>query len=119
MTDLVQWNNCAGCMRKRSLLSEQPSYTCSQVYVRAYDWFRACSHMKVFAQNTLTGAVSSFFVFPNLVQGMNPQPTTLSRSQWLSKRFARNNGIRTVGVTILYSNTRILIITFNYKRDVS
>ena len=26
MTDLVQWNNCAGCMRKRSLLSEQPSY---------------------------------------------------------------------------------------------
>ena len=28
MTDLVQWNNCAGCMRKRSLLSEQPSYIC-------------------------------------------------------------------------------------------
>jgi len=27
MTDLVQWNNCAGCMRKRSLLSERPSYT--------------------------------------------------------------------------------------------
>jgi hypothetical protein len=26
MTDLVQWNNCAGCMRKHSLLSEQPSY---------------------------------------------------------------------------------------------
>ena len=26
MTDLVQWNNCAGCVRKRSLLSEQPSY---------------------------------------------------------------------------------------------
>ena len=26
MTDLVQWNNCAGCMRKRSLLSEHPSY---------------------------------------------------------------------------------------------
>ena len=26
MTDLVQWNNCAGCMRKRSLLYEQPSY---------------------------------------------------------------------------------------------
>jgi len=24
MTDLVQWNNCAGCMRKRSLLSENP-----------------------------------------------------------------------------------------------
>jgi len=23
---LVQWNNCAGCMGKRSLLSEQPSY---------------------------------------------------------------------------------------------
>jgi len=27
MTDLVQWNNCAGCMRKRSLLSEQLSFT--------------------------------------------------------------------------------------------
>jgi len=26
MTDLVQWNNCAGCMGKRSLLSEQSSY---------------------------------------------------------------------------------------------
>ena len=26
MTDLVQWNNCEGCMRKRSLLSEQPPY---------------------------------------------------------------------------------------------
>jgi len=26
MTDLVQWNNCAGCMRKRSLLSQHPSY---------------------------------------------------------------------------------------------
>ena len=26
MTDLVQWNNCAGCMRKRSLLSVQTSY---------------------------------------------------------------------------------------------
>jgi hypothetical protein len=26
MTDLLQWNNCAGCMRKRSLLSEHPSY---------------------------------------------------------------------------------------------
>jgi hypothetical protein len=28
MTELVQWNNFAGCMRKRSLLSEQPSYFC-------------------------------------------------------------------------------------------
>ena len=25
-TDLVQWNTCAGCMRKRSLLSKQPTY---------------------------------------------------------------------------------------------
>ena len=26
MTDLVQWNNCMGFMRKHSLLSEHPSY---------------------------------------------------------------------------------------------
>jgi len=26
MTDLVQWNNCVGCMRKRPLLSKQSSY---------------------------------------------------------------------------------------------
>ena len=26
MIALVQWNNCAGCMRKRSLLSKNPSY---------------------------------------------------------------------------------------------
>ena len=26
MTDLLQWNHCMGCMRKRSLLSEHPSY---------------------------------------------------------------------------------------------
>jgi len=26
MTDLVQWNNCMGCMCKRSLLSEHPWY---------------------------------------------------------------------------------------------
>jgi hypothetical protein len=31
MTDLVQWNNCADCMRKRSLLSEQPSYNSLQL----------------------------------------------------------------------------------------
>ena len=33
MTDLVQWNNCAGCMRKRSLLSEQPSYIYIYIYI--------------------------------------------------------------------------------------
>ena len=75
--------------------------------------------VKVFTQGTLSGAVSSFFVFPNLVQGMNPQPTTLSRSQWLSEPFDRNNGICTVRVTVLYSNTCILIIKVNYKKDVS
>ena len=38
MTDLVQWNNCAGCMCKRSLLSEQPSYlfVCALVCVCVY-----------------------------------------------------------------------------------
>jgi hypothetical protein len=25
MTDLVQWSNCVGCMRKRSLLSRCPT----------------------------------------------------------------------------------------------
>jgi len=33
MADLVQWNNCAGCTRKRSLLSEQPSYIISHLTV--------------------------------------------------------------------------------------
>ena len=33
MTDLVQWNNCAGCMLKRSLLSETPSYIYTYIIV--------------------------------------------------------------------------------------
>jgi len=38
MTDLVQWNNCAGCMRKRSLLSEQSSYIYDYLAEFVLEW---------------------------------------------------------------------------------
>ena len=38
MTDLVQWNNCAGFMHKRSLLSEQSTYVAMVTYSSCSGW---------------------------------------------------------------------------------
>jgi hypothetical protein len=51
MTDLVQWNNGSGCMRKRSLLSEQPSYKCRTFAIHFFaEWFVVGSFLTIILQ---------------------------------------------------------------------
>ena len=70
MTHQLKWNNCAGCMRKRSLLSRCPTYKRSKINVAIYT--------RIFFQTNIVTDCNNSVIY---VQLWTTQRVTLSRSK--------------------------------------